>query len=56
MILFMIIKVIHEKMGERLEQVLTTGQSAYEKGLNLVSQQGNAINHPEIPLHTQPKG
>lgn len=42
----MIIKVVLEKMGERLQQLLTKGQSTYEKELNLLSQQVNAINHP----------
>lgn len=43
-------------MGERLKQTLTKGQSTHEMGLNLISQQGNAINHPKISLHTHPKG
>ena len=45
-----------EKMGEGLEQALTKGQSTYAKGLDLIRNQENAVNHPEIPLHTLPEG
>lgn len=54
--IFMIIKVMHEKMGKGLEQTFTKGQSTYAKGLELIRKQGNATNHPEKPLHTHPKG
>lgn len=33
-------------MGERPEQATTKDQSAHKKELNLISQQGNTINHP----------
>ena len=47
---------MREKMGEGLEQPLTKGQSTYAKGFDLIRKQENAVNHPEIPLHTLQKG
>lgn len=52
----MVIQGSHKKMGERLKQALTKGQSTHKMGLSLISEEGNAIKHPEIPLHTHPKG
>ena len=47
---------MREKMGEGLEQALTKGQSTYAKGFDLIRKQENAVNNPEIPLHTLPEG
>lgn len=47
---------MREETGEGLEQAPTKGQSTYAKGFDLFRKQENAVNHPEIPLHTLAEG